>query len=69
MQVPCKQCESKGCGIYHNNCPEYQEYLKYKEDCRNNMKKLNDSGRSPYIKDSTYTYRSRIIVRKFREKV
>lgn len=26
--VPCKDCPKKGCGVYHDKCPEYQEYKK-----------------------------------------
>lgn len=24
--VPCKDCERKGCGAYHDSCKKYQEY-------------------------------------------
>lgn len=24
--VPCKDCERKGCGTYHDTCPEYRAY-------------------------------------------
>lgn len=24
--APCKYCERKGCGAYHNECPDYKEY-------------------------------------------
>ena len=24
--VPCKDCPKKGCGTYHDVCPEYQAY-------------------------------------------
>lgn len=24
--VPCKDCERKGCGAYHDQCPEFQAY-------------------------------------------
>ena len=23
---PCRDCERKGCGTYHDECPDYQEY-------------------------------------------
>lgn len=28
MQAPCVNCNNKGCGSYHDHCPEY---LKFKE--------------------------------------
>ena len=27
---PCKDCERQGCGVYHDKCPEYQEFRKKK---------------------------------------
>lgn len=26
MICPCKDCEKKGCGAYHDKCKKYQEY-------------------------------------------
>ena len=26
ITAPCKDCPRKGCGSYHDKCPEYQEY-------------------------------------------
>lgn len=26
MMCPCKDCEKKGCGAYHDECEEYQAY-------------------------------------------
>lgn len=28
--APCKNCEMKGCGVYHSQC---EKYLKFIEDC------------------------------------
>lgn len=28
MAAPCRYCEKKGCGAYHDVCPAYQEYIK-----------------------------------------
>jgi hypothetical protein len=28
LEAPCKDCPKKGCGVYHDKCPEYQEYKK-----------------------------------------
>lgn len=41
IKVPCKDCEKKGCGVYHEKCPEY---LRYKEELQKakEMKKTVD---------------------------
>lgn len=33
--APCKDCPRKGCGAYHDECPDYQEFRKERD-------KLND---------------------------
>lgn len=30
--APCMKCENRGCGTYHDVCPEYQDYKKYSEE-------------------------------------
>ena len=30
MKTPCVNCERKGCGTYHDECPAYQEFKAYK---------------------------------------
>lgn len=35
---PCKKCENKGCGSYHDECKPYQEY-KAKMDAFNKRKR------------------------------
>ena len=27
MKPPCKNCERKGCGAFHDECAEYQAYV------------------------------------------
>lgn len=29
--APCKKCEKSPCGVYHDECPDYQGWLEYKE--------------------------------------
>ena len=24
---PCIKCDNKGCGVYHDECPKYQEWI------------------------------------------
>lgn len=31
---PCKDCENKGCGSYHDRCEKYQEYKQKIEKAR-----------------------------------
>ena len=31
MVNPCKNCENKGCGTFHDECEPYQNYLQEKE--------------------------------------
>lgn len=26
MNNPCYKCEKRGCGVYHDICPDYQKY-------------------------------------------
>lgn len=30
MMCPCKDCERKGCGVYHDICEKYQEFVRAK---------------------------------------
>ena len=35
MKSPCITCEKKGCGIFHDKCPQYQEWKEHrKEICK-----------------------------------
>ena len=29
MRAPCKDCERKGCGAYHDRCPAFMEWTKW----------------------------------------
>ena len=29
---PCKDCEFAGCGVYHDKCPDYQNFKKLKAE-------------------------------------
>lgn len=31
MECPCKDCKKKGCGVYHSQCKEYLEYVKWEQ--------------------------------------
>lgn len=32
MKMPCRYCENKGCGAYHDQCEKYQIYKKELSD-------------------------------------
>lgn len=34
MIIPCKNCERKGCGAYHDECEEFQAYKEHLEKCK-----------------------------------
>jgi hypothetical protein len=31
MECPCRYCEKKGCGAYHDICEKYKEYREFRE--------------------------------------
>lgn len=31
LTAPCIDCDKKGCGSYHDKCPEYQQFKQEKE--------------------------------------
>lgn len=30
MRAPCMECDQRGCGVYHDECPKYQEFRRQK---------------------------------------
>ncbi len=66
--VPCGSCERKGCGSYHDICPEYKAYKdKIAEVHRRNNVEYDKAARHPYKKNAktsenaitkTHKYRS-----------
>ena len=41
--APCKDCPKKGCGPYHDECPEYQEFRKERDELREKRLELQKS--------------------------
>lgn len=35
---PCADCPKKGCGAYHDICPDYQPWAKNMKDSKNSIK-------------------------------
>lgn len=52
MEAPCKMCDRKGCGDYHDVCEKYKEFRK---QCNELSKKrlLKDATRVPSRKYHT----------------
>lgn len=42
MLCPCKECEKKGCGTYHDQCEEYQKFVKWRTYVNSNERKEKD---------------------------
>ena len=38
MLCPCKDCEKKGCGKYHDVCEKYLEFIRQKKIENNNRR-------------------------------
>lgn len=39
---PCKDCEKKGCGTYHDVCDKYQQYKVDRESMMKRVQKSSD---------------------------
>lgn len=39
--VPCKDCENKGCGAYHDKCEKYLQFIKSNEETKKRQHKYN----------------------------
>ena len=58
MENPCKDCARKGCGMYHDICPEYNKWKKAEDEKKEQiMGHKKRYGRS-YISDSTFKSRT-----------
>lgn len=49
--APCKNCEKKGCGSYHDQCEPYQEYKRRTSPVRS---EIEDYSKNNGIKKRTY---------------
>ncbi len=58
MESPCKDCDRKGCGSYHDECKEYQEYKRWVDESK---PKYMPKGRNFF---SESLFRSRVRRRK-----
>ena len=42
MVCPCRDCENKGCGAYHDICEKYQDYKRYINRSKSNKLKSDE---------------------------
>lgn len=53
---PCKDCENKGCGAFHDKCEPYRKFKEGLEKGRDARKKCNPT--RDYIKETTFRCRT-----------
>ena len=56
MKAPCRSCSNKGCGTYHDICPEYKEWKAEIEAVSVSRQKEGQKHRE-YVKPSTFKCR------------
>lgn len=50
MICPCKDCENKGCGVYHSKCEKYLKWVEYKRAANKAQRKSKQFAYSKYAK-------------------
>ena len=55
MKCPCKECDQKGCGNYHDSCEPYQEWQKVRS--RINRKRQEYHNANGLSRDHEMKYR------------
>ena len=61
LKIPCEKCERKGCGAYHDVCPDFKKYKAQNEAMKPEKIIFKD-----YINEATYRAR---IARKGRPRI
>lgn len=51
--APCAKCEHRGCGTYHDVCPEYKQYRKEVEEYK--AKKYADKEKEYFSRQNRKT--------------
>ena len=59
MENSCKDCQRKGCGAYHDECPEHQAWKEQEWIKRENIRKGKRYNNRDYIKETTFRNRCR----------
>lgn len=50
--VPCKDCERKGCGPYHDQCPEFRAYREKINEVRKKYNTNHEKMARPFRKEN-----------------
>lgn len=58
MECPCKSCGERGCGAYHDECPEFLEWKKCEDEKKEQMIGHKKYYGKSYINHSTFKSRS-----------
>ena len=58
MIGPCKNCPRKGCGAYHDICPEYNKWKREEEEKKKRIKEGKKYNGREYISDSVFKSRT-----------
>ena len=58
MICPCKTCDRKGCGSFHDSCEAYQEWSAWNEE--KNRKKAAEKEANGLSRDHEMKYRRNI---------
>ena len=58
MANPCRNCPDKGCGAYHDICPEYNKWKREEEEKRKRIKEGKMYHGREYIRDSAFKCRT-----------
>lgn len=61
MTYLCKDCQNKGCGSYHDECEQSQEWKLFQKQCSEYLRKEKDHNRRWALKESTFKGRKRKI--------
>lgn len=58
MENPCKDCQRKGCGSYHDICPEHIAWKKEDAEKKKAIKEAKRYQGRDYIKQSSFKHRT-----------
>lgn len=57
IESPCKNCEKRGCGAFHDKCEPYQKFIVERKKQLNSKRDGSRTRRGEYLNGSTYKSR------------
>ena len=54
---PCKECNNKGCGAFHDKCEPYQEFVAERKRLQEIKRNSKRTRRDEYLQKATYKSR------------